>query len=31
MQAANGGGATNTTIMYKAVLSYDLLKDYLLS
>ena len=31
MQASNGGGATNTTIMYKAVLSYDLMKDYLLS
>ena len=31
MQAANGGGANNTTIMYKAVLSYDLMKDYLLS
>jgi predicted transcriptional regulator len=31
MQAANGGGATKTTIMYKAVLSYDLMKDYLLS
>ena len=27
----NGGGATKTTIMYKAVLSYDLMKDYLLS
>ena len=31
MQASNGGGATKTTIMYKAVLSYDLKKDYLLS
>jgi predicted transcriptional regulator len=31
MQAANGGGATKTTIMYKAVLPYDLMKDYLLS
>ena len=31
MEAANGGGATKTTIMYKAVLSYDLMKDYLLS
>ena len=31
MQASNGGGATKTTIMYKAVLSYDLMKDYLLS
>jgi predicted transcriptional regulator len=31
MQAANGGGATKTTVMYKAVLSYDLMKDYLLS
>jgi predicted transcriptional regulator len=31
LDAANGGGATKTTIMYKAVLSYDLMKDYLLS
>jgi predicted transcriptional regulator len=31
LEAANGGGATKTTIMYKAVLSYDLMKDYLLS
>jgi predicted transcriptional regulator len=31
LEAANGGGATKTTIMYKAVLSYDLMKEYLLS
>ena len=31
LEAANGGSATKTTIMYKAVLSYDLMKDYLLS
>ena len=31
LEAANGGSATKTTIMYKAVLSYDLIKDYLLS
>jgi predicted transcriptional regulator len=26
----NGGGATKTTIMYKAVLSYDLMKQHLI-
>ena len=26
LEAANGGGATKTTLMYKAVLSYDLMK-----
>jgi predicted transcriptional regulator len=31
LEAANGGGATKTMIMYKAVLSYDLMKEYLLS
>ncbi len=31
LEAANGGSATKTSIMYKAVLSYDLMKDYLLS
>ena len=31
LEAANGGSATKTTIMYKAVLSYDLMKVYLLS
>jgi predicted transcriptional regulator len=31
LEAANGGGATKTTVMYKAVLSYDLMKEYLLS
>ena len=31
MEAANGGGATKTTIMYKAVLSYEYMKAYLLS
>jgi predicted transcriptional regulator len=31
LEAANGGGATKTTIMYKAVLSYDLMKQYLIS
>ena len=31
LEAANGGGATKTTIMYKAVLSYDLMKECLLS
>jgi predicted transcriptional regulator len=30
LEAANGGGATKTTIMYKAVLSYDLLKQHLI-
>jgi hypothetical protein len=27
----NGGGATKTTIMYKAMLSYEYMKEYLLS
>jgi predicted transcriptional regulator len=31
MEAANGGGATKTMIMYKAVLSYDRMKEYLSS
>jgi predicted transcriptional regulator len=31
LEAANGGGATKTTIMYKAVLSYDLMKQHLIS
>ena len=31
LEAANGGGATKTTIMYKAVLSYEYMKGYLLS
>jgi predicted transcriptional regulator len=30
LEAANGGGATKTTIMYKAVLSYDLMKQNLI-
>ena len=30
LEAANGGGATKTTIMYKAVLSYDLMKQHLI-
>ena len=30
LEAANGGGATKTTIMYKAVLSYDLMKQHLM-
>ena len=30
LEAANGGGATKTTIMYKAVLSYDHMKECLL-
>ena len=29
LEAANGGGATKTKIMYKAFLSYAQLKDYL--
>jgi predicted transcriptional regulator len=29
LEAANGGGATKTKIMYKAYLSYQQLKDYL--
>jgi predicted transcriptional regulator len=31
MEAANGGGATKTMIMYNAVLSYDRMKEYLSS
>jgi predicted transcriptional regulator len=31
LEAANGGDATKTTIMYKAVLSYESMKEYLLS
>jgi predicted transcriptional regulator len=31
LEAANGGGATKTTIMYKAVISYDYMKQSLLS
>jgi predicted transcriptional regulator len=31
LEAANGGGATKTTIMYKAVISYDYMKQFLLS
>jgi predicted transcriptional regulator len=31
LESANGGGATKTTIMYKAMLSYEDMKDYLLS
>jgi predicted transcriptional regulator len=31
LEAANGGGATKTTIMYKAMLSHEYMKDYLLS
>ncbi len=31
LEAANGGGATKTTIMYKAVISYDHMKECLLS
>ena len=30
LEAANGGGATKTTIMYKAILSYDLMKQHLI-
>src|SRR5919205_3920519 len=29
LEAANGGGATKTKIMYKAFLSYNLMKEYL--
>ena len=28
---ANGGGATKATIMYKAMLSYEYMKEYLLT
>jgi predicted transcriptional regulator len=31
LEAANGGGATKTTIMYKAAISYDYMKQFLLS
>jgi predicted transcriptional regulator len=31
LEAANGGGATKTTIMYKAMLSYEYMKEYLLT
>jgi predicted transcriptional regulator len=31
LEAANGGGATKAIIMYKAMLSYDYMKEYLLS
>jgi predicted transcriptional regulator len=31
LEAANGGGATKTTIMYKAVSAYENIKGYLLS
>jgi predicted transcriptional regulator len=31
LEAANGGGATKTTIMYKAAISYDYMKQCLLS
>jgi predicted transcriptional regulator len=31
LEAANGGGATKTTIMYKAALSYEYMKESLLS
>jgi predicted transcriptional regulator len=31
LEAANGGGATKTTIMYRAMLSYEYMKEYLLS
>jgi predicted transcriptional regulator len=31
LEAANGGGATKATIMYKAMLSYEYMKEYLLS
>lgn len=31
LEAANGGGATKSTIMYKAMLSYEYMKEYLLS
>jgi predicted transcriptional regulator len=31
LEAANGGGASKTTIMYKAMLSYEYMKEYMLS
>ena len=31
LEAANGGGATKTMIMYKAIVSYDYMKECLLS
>ncbi|MFZ0696300.1 MAG: winged helix-turn-helix domain-containing protein [Nitrososphaeraceae archaeon] len=31
LEAANGGGATKATIMYKAMLSYEYMKEYLLT
>jgi predicted transcriptional regulator len=31
LEAANGGGATKTTIMYKAATSYEHMKQFLLS
>jgi predicted transcriptional regulator len=30
LEAANGGGVTQTKIIYKALVSYDQLKDYLM-
>jgi predicted transcriptional regulator len=31
LEAANGGGATKAMIMYKAMLSYEYMKEYVLS
>jgi predicted transcriptional regulator len=31
LEAANGGGVTKATIMYKAMLSYEYMKEYLLN
>ena len=31
LEATNGGGATKATIMYKAMLSYEYKKEYLLN
>ena len=31
LEAANGGGATKSTIMYKSMLSYEYMKEYLLN